>query len=53
MERGLADATLEILPRAGHVVLPLAEEPWVERLSALAARAEQAATSAARTSRGP
>ncbi len=32
-------ATLEVLPRAGHLVLPLPEEPWTERLLALAARA--------------
>lgn len=35
----LPDATLEVLPRSGHLVLPLADEPWVERLTALAARA--------------
>jgi pimeloyl-ACP methyl ester carboxylesterase len=35
----LPDARLEILERAGHVVLPLAEEPWVERAVTLAARA--------------
>lgn len=39
MARRLPDATLEILPRAGHVVLPLAEEPWVDRLLTLAGRA--------------
>lgn len=33
------DATLEVLARAGHLVLPLPEEPWVERLQALAERA--------------
>jgi pimeloyl-ACP methyl ester carboxylesterase len=47
MQRGLPDATLEVLPRAGHVVLPLAEEPWVDRLRALAARATAACTSRA------
>lgn len=35
----LPDAALTVLPRAGHLVLPLAEEPWVERLEALARRA--------------
>lgn len=43
----LPDATLEVLPGGGHVVLPLAEEPWVERVLALGRRAglevEQAA----------
>ncbi|MEL6431012.1 MAG: alpha/beta fold hydrolase [Planctomycetota bacterium] len=38
LARGLPDATLETLDRAGHVVLPLAEEPWPERLEALAQR---------------
>ena len=38
MYERLSDATLEILPRAGHLVLPLAEEPWVQRLQILAAR---------------
>jgi hypothetical protein len=47
MLRGLPDATLEILPRAGHVVLPLAEEPWVDRLRALERRATSACTSRA------
>lgn len=35
----LPDAELTILRDAGHVILPLAEEPWVERLERLAARA--------------
>jgi pimeloyl-ACP methyl ester carboxylesterase len=39
MHAALPDSTFEVLPRAGHLVLPLAEEPWVERLEALAARA--------------
>ncbi len=39
MAARLPNATLEILSDAGHVVLPLAEEPWVERLRALAERA--------------
>ncbi len=38
MQRLLPDVTLEILPRAGHVVLPLEEEPWPERMLALAGR---------------
>jgi len=38
MHTELADATLEVLHGAGHVVLPFAEEPWVERMRALAAR---------------
>lgn len=44
------DATLEVLERAGHLVLPLPEEPWVERLQALARRA---GLTAARTSPDP
>jgi len=39
MAAALPDAELEILRDAGHVVLPLADEPWVERLQRLAARA--------------
>ncbi len=39
MAERLPDAELTILPRAGHVVLPLTEEPWPERLERLAARA--------------
>jgi len=35
----LPHAELEILRDAGHVVLPLEEEPWVERMEALARRA--------------
>jgi pimeloyl-ACP methyl ester carboxylesterase len=35
----LADAELTVLPEAGHLVLPLAGEPWVERLERLACRA--------------
>ena len=38
----LPDVTVETLPRAGHVVLPLADEPWVGRLQALDARARTA-----------
>jgi pimeloyl-ACP methyl ester carboxylesterase len=35
----LPDVELELLPRAGHLVLPLACEPWSERLERLARRA--------------
>ena len=38
MASALPDATLEILPRAGHLVLPLPEEPWLQRIEALQAR---------------
>ncbi len=34
----LPDATLEVLPGAGHVVLPLSSEPWLGRLQELQAR---------------
>lgn len=39
MAAALPDVTLCVLPHAGHVVLPLAEEPWEERLTELARRA--------------
>jgi len=39
MAASLADAELTLLPSAGHLVLPLAEEPWEERLERLARRA--------------
>ncbi len=39
MQALLPDATLEILPEGGHVVLPLAEEPWRERMEHLEERA--------------
>jgi len=38
MQAALPDAELTLLRRAGHVVLPLVEEPWEERLLALARR---------------
>lgn len=39
LARELPDADLVELARAGHLVLPLDEEPWVERLVALDERA--------------
>ncbi|MEO2094456.1 MAG: alpha/beta hydrolase [bacterium] len=39
IKRVLSDATLEIIPGGGHLILPLAAEPWVERIDALALRA--------------
>jgi pimeloyl-ACP methyl ester carboxylesterase len=42
MAQSLGAAELTVLPRAGHLVLPLAEEPWVERLEHLARRAKLA-----------
>jgi pimeloyl-ACP methyl ester carboxylesterase len=39
MAAGLPDAELTLLSRAGHIVLPLAAEPWEERLERLARRA--------------
>jgi pimeloyl-ACP methyl ester carboxylesterase len=39
MAARIPDCELTLLERAGHVVLPLAEEPWVERLERLARRA--------------
>lgn len=35
LAQGLPHATLELIPRANHIVLPLPEEPWLERLQAL------------------
>ncbi len=35
---GLPQATLEHVPRGGHLILPLAAQPWAERLSELLAR---------------
>jgi len=40
MAAALPEAKVERLPRSGHVVLPLADEPWVQRMEALAARSE-------------
>ncbi|HED66093.1 MAG TPA: hypothetical protein ENJ09_11130 [Planctomycetes bacterium] len=40
MQALLPDATLTTIERAGHLVLPLAEEPWPERLLELARRAD-------------
>jgi len=39
IQRRIPGAQLTVLEEAGHVVLPLAEEPWEERLLALAGRA--------------
>lgn len=39
LARAIPAARLTLLPRAGHLVLPLAEEPWEERLRTLARRA--------------
>ena len=39
MAERMPAAELTVLEHAGHVVLPLAEEPWVERLERLAERA--------------
>jgi len=44
MAAALPDATCEVLPDTGHLVLPLGEEPWVERMRSLAARAGLDAT---------
>ena len=38
MAAELPEVTLEVLPSAGHLVLPLAEECWPERVEALAER---------------
>jgi len=38
MQAGLRDCELTVIQDAGHVVLPLAAEPWEERLESLAAR---------------
>jgi pimeloyl-ACP methyl ester carboxylesterase len=38
MQAKLADSELFVIQDAGHVVLPLAEEPWEERLERLARR---------------
>jgi pimeloyl-ACP methyl ester carboxylesterase len=38
MASAIAGAELHVLEQAGHVVLPLAAEPWPERLQRLAAR---------------
>jgi pimeloyl-ACP methyl ester carboxylesterase len=38
MQAGLRDCELSVIQDAGHVVLPLAAEPWEERLERLAGR---------------
>ncbi len=37
----IPNSRLTVLERAGHLVLPLQEEPWVERMRVLQARAEE------------
>ncbi|MAF64847.1 MAG: hypothetical protein CMJ84_04215 [Planctomycetes bacterium] len=37
MAAAIPGATMEIIPRAAHIALPLADEPWLERLQALGA----------------
>jgi len=39
MAARIPGATLEVLAGSGHVVLPFPDEPWVERMEALAERA--------------
>ncbi|MFT7671060.1 MAG: pimeloyl-ACP methyl ester carboxylesterase [Planctomycetota bacterium] len=39
LESSLPDATLEIVQGGGHLILPLATQPWVQRLEDLAKRA--------------
>jgi len=39
MASGIPGAELTVIPEAGHLVLPLADEPWTERLEQLARRA--------------
>ena len=39
MAAHLPDVTLEVVPGGGHLILPLAAQPWQERLDALAERA--------------
>lgn len=41
MAERLPDATFEVLEGMGHLVLPMIEEPWTERLQALAGRIAQ------------
>ena len=51
LERDIPDARLEVLRGRGHVVLPLDEEPWLERIAELCERVERA--EAAGTTSGP
>ena len=39
MQESLPDATLEVISGGGHLILPLAGEPWPERMHELARRA--------------
>ena len=45
MQELLLDAELEVVAGGGHLVLPLAELPWVEWLEQLARRAGFTASS--------
>ena len=40
MARALPDVRFVLLERAGHVILPFTDEPWAERMLALAQRAD-------------
>jgi pimeloyl-ACP methyl ester carboxylesterase len=39
LQKGLPQATLEVVLGGGHMILPLADEPWPERMAQLAQRA--------------
>jgi pimeloyl-ACP methyl ester carboxylesterase len=43
MKARIPDCELTVIPQAGHVVLPLAEEPWEERIELLARRSAMVA----------
>lgn len=53
MAAGAPDVTLEVIERAGHLILPLPEEPWTERMRALARRAGLTSVATASTSSAP
>ena len=42
MAARISNSGLTLLPKAGHVVLPLDDEPWVERMQALLLRSDLA-----------